>query len=43
MADVLWDRKAVLVGESIQQGTTAVYSKTLKNSVEPFRTKDVEC
>jgi hypothetical protein len=39
------DRKEVLMVEFEQQGTTMpqVYCKMLKNSIEPMRTKGIEC
>jgi hypothetical protein len=47
MATVFWDMKVVLMLEFMQQGTTIMsemYCETKKNlSVEPFRTKGVEC
>jgi hypothetical protein len=41
-----WDRKALLTGEFIKQGTTIateLYWRTLKNRVNPFRKKGMEC
>jgi hypothetical protein len=47
MAIVFWDRKGVLMVESMQQGTTItseVYYKTLKNNLRmAIRTRGVEC
>jgi hypothetical protein len=46
MATHFWDRKGMLMVELMQQGTkiiSEVYCETLKNCIEPFRTKGVEC
>jgi hypothetical protein len=46
MATVFWDWKGLLVVEFMQEGTTVmseVCYKTLKNCVQPFRTKGMDC
>jgi hypothetical protein len=46
MATDFWDRKGVLMVEFMQHGTplkSEVYCETLKNCIEPFRTKGVKC
>jgi hypothetical protein len=46
MAPVFWDRRRVLMIEFMQQETTVmsqVYCEALKNCINPFRRKGMEC